>query len=328
MKKYFSILLTLMLFPLGQTFAYDGIVIVLEAPLLREPLLDSTVLQVIRKGQRVYVPREIGDTQPLPEFIATFDRAGNRAYVPSRYIKVVTAKAAYEAQEPITLAGHDPTDYRIEEPISASYPFEDRNFMRASISLLVGNNANTLYSYNSAFNEQSYGAEIGARVSVTKKIVYDKFDRFYFGFIGFVTTAKNTIDFKNMNEAQENRTVFRAGPWITYDAFKNEKYRLNIGTGFTFNYHHSSLQMSSGVDEEKRIFSGFSISPMTSTAFQISNIIPNMDFISGVDLSLYLPYTLKNSNEPQYPGLWGETSQINNRLQAQASFFLGVQFKY
>jgi hypothetical protein len=322
MKKYIPLI-----FLVSNAFAYDATVIVLEAPLLKEASLKSTVLQVLRKGQRVYVPHEIGDQRPLPEFIPTFDRAGNPAFVPTKYIKIVT-DTVDEADQPIRYAGHDPTDYRIEEPIPVTYPFENRNFVRASVALLVGNNADTPYAYNSTFNEQSYGAALGLRINFTHKIVYDKFDRFYFGFIGMATDSTNNLDFKNANVAKENRLVFRAGPWFTYDAFKNDNYRLNLGTGFTFNYHYSILKVSSATDEEQRGFSGFSLSPMVSTAFTINDVFPNMDFISGVDLSFYLPHSLKNSTETLHPELWGDANQINNSYKTQASLFLGVQFKY
>jgi hypothetical protein len=327
MRKKIFTLLTIPLLAIPQARAYDGVIIVLEAPLLKLPSLSSTVLQTIRKGETVYIPREIGNLSVMPEFIPTFDRAGNRAYIPSRYVKVVTGTVK-ENLQPIHYAGHDPTDYRIEEPIPVTYPFENRNFLRASAAFIVANNTTSTYAYNSAFNDQKFRAEMGGRLTLTKKVAFDNYDRFYFGFIGLITSAKNTTKFKNDNLAEESRGIIRGGPWLTYDAFKNDDYRLTIGTGFTFNYHRTTLFVDSGKEAEERIFSGFSISPMTSTTLQINNILPYTDFVTGVDLSLFLPHTLKTTNEAELPVLWGEDNQISTGLKAQASIFMGVQVKY
>lgn len=327
MKKYFFHLFTFLVLAANQARAYDGIVIVLEAPLLRGPSLDSVVLQMIRKGDKVYIPREYYNNGELPDFVPTFDRAGNRAYVPAKYIKVVSGTDDESAQ-PIRIAHHDPTDYRIEEPIPSTYPFENRSFLRASISFLVGSNASSPYAYDSAFDKQKYRAEMGGRLVLSHKINSDKYDRFYFGMIGFITSAKNTVEFKNNYLAEESRDLIRVGPWFTYDAYKSDKYRLAVGTGFTFNYHRSTIFIDDRTQlAEERIFSGFSFSPMTSVSLQVSDVLPNTDFISGVDLSLFLPYSIKTTDTPAYPQMWTE-DQISNGLKAQASAFVGVQVKY
>ena len=325
MRKYFFHLFTFLALSTQAALAYDGVVIVLEAPLLKGPSLSSTVLQTIRKGERVFIPREYYVDGTLPDFVPTFDRAGNPAFIPAKYVKVISG-TDNESKQPIRLA-HDPTDYRIEEPIPSTYPFEDRSFLRASISFIVGNNTTSPYSYNSSFDKQKYRAEMGGRLVISHKISYDKYDRFYFGMIGFITSSKNTVEFKNDNVAEESRDLIRVGPWFTYDAYKSDKYRLAIGTGFTFNYHRSTLFIDNASIGEERIFSGFSFSPMTSTSLQITEVFPNTDLIGGVDLSLFLPHSVKTTDQPAYPELWSE-DQISSGLKAQASVFLGVQVRY
>ena len=168
---------------------------------------------------------------------------------------------------------------------------------------------------------------MGGRLVISHKISYDKYDRFYFGMIGFITSSKNTVEFKNDNVAEESRDLIRVGPWFTYDAYKSDKYRLAIGTGFTFNYHRSTLFIDNASIGEERIFSGFSLSPMTSTSLQITEVFPNTDLIGGVDLSLFLPHSVKTTDQPTYPELWSE-DQISSGLKAQASVFVGVQVRY
>lgn len=311
----------------SQALAYDAIVIVLEAPLLREPKLSSTVVQLKRKGDLVYIPNEEVIDGELPEFVPTFDRTGNRAYVPSKYLKVILGTNA-ESKTPITIAGHDPTDYRIEEPIPESYPFDNRKFNRASLSVNIGSNTKSPYGYNSEFNSQKYSVETGGRLMLTSRVSYDKYDRFFFGLIGFITTAKNEIKFKNLSTAKESRDAIKLGPWLTYDAFKNENYRLTIGTGFTFNYHRTNIFIDSATEGEERLFSGFSLSPMTSTVFQAKSFIPGIDFLAGVDLTLYLPYSLKTKDQAEIPNLWQGGDQISYSIKPQASLFLGVQTTY
>lgn len=318
MKKYILGLSTFLAVSLNPAFSYDGIVLVLEAPLLKSPSMSSTVLQIIRKGETVFVPREYATLEDMPEFIPTFDRAGNRAYVPSRYIKVVTGTTEENLQS-IRYSGHDPTDYRIEEPIPKTYPFEDSSFFRVSAAFSIGNNTTSAYAYNSPFNSQNFGADMGLRLAITRKVTFDKYDRFYFGFIGLATFLSNDTTFSNDAFANESRNTLRGGPWLTYDAFKNENYRLSIGSGFTFNYHRSTLTIDKEPMYEKRSFTGFSISPMTSTTFQVNDVIPNTDFVTGVDFSLFLPHSVKSSENAESNELWGEDNSIKSGLKAQAS---------
>lgn len=327
MKKYFFYLFTSFLFSTS-LYAYDAVIIVFQAPLLKGPSLNSKVLQVLRKGDKVYIPRESFVNGTLPEFVPTFDRAGNEAYIPAKYVKVISGTDE-ESKQSISYGKHDPTDYRLEEPIPASYPFEDRSFLRASISFVVANNTSSPYEYGTSFNEQNFKPEMGGRFVASRKVSYDKYDRFYFGVIGFITSSKNSTYFKNSNEATESRDLIRLGPWITYDAYRGDKYRLSIGTGFTLNYHRSLFMVeNSALGEEERFFTGFSFSPMTSASFQVSDIFPNMDFVTGVDLSLFLPHSIKTNDSAGIPALWGETNQVSSGLKTQASAFIGVQVKY
>ena len=92
----------------------------------------------------MYVPNEIGNLKDLPEFIQTYDRVGNIAYIPSKYLKIITNDLS-ESRMPNQYPGSDPTDYRLEEPIPASYPYDDNSFLRASFALLAGNNLKSPY---------------------------------------------------------------------------------------------------------------------------------------------------------------------------------------
>ncbi|MFA6238907.1 MAG: hypothetical protein WC635_16335 [Bacteriovorax sp.] len=331
MKKIF---LLLAVFFVSDIFAYDGIIIVLEAPLLKEPSLNSVVLQTLRKGSRVYVPNEIGNLlsqdEPMPEFIQTYDRVGNIAYIPTRYIKLITHEVS-ENKMPISYQGADPTDYRLEEPIPSTYPFDDNSYIRASLSYSIANNIKSPYDYDSHFSEQTFPNETGVKLVLSRRVEFDNYDRYYFGFVGAINTTNNETLFLNGNVAQENRSVIKLGPILTFDAYKAEKLRLTIGTGFTYNYHKSLMTVRDGLaNSEQRIFSGYSLSPFTNTMLQFVNVFPHTDFIMGADLNLYLPHTQTTKDEITFPQLWGENAptQIQAGMKPQVAFFLGFQAKY
>ncbi len=327
MKKKWLPLFFLSLFSL-QSFAYEGIVIVLEAPLLKEADLSSKVLQFIRKGQRVYVPRESFNDDTIPDYYQTFDRAGNTAFIPSKYVKVIFEETNEDVM-PISYEGIDPTDYRLEEPIPTTYPYENRSFLRASFAYMMASNSKSAYDYQSTFIKQNYHFENGGRLAITMKAPHDKYDRFYFGVLSMISTTKNTINFTNGNIASESRDRFRIGPLLTYDVFKNEKYRATFGTGFTFNYHKASIVMANETLSEERLLSGFSLSPYSSFNFQLSEIIPNADFVTGIDFSMFLPYSLKTISNIEVPELWGnDNSKISEGFKANVSGFIGMQVRY
>lgn len=327
MKKKLILSLLFSLFPLTNARALDGIVIVLDAPLLKEPSIHSQVMQRIRKGNRVFVPAEVLNESTLPEFIPTFDRAGNRAYVPSRFIKIVT-KDMREYQQPVTLAERDPTDYRIEEPIPETYPFGNYDYLRASASLFIGNNSQASYAFEPAFDNQDLGNDIGARVVVTRKVSFDAFDRLYFGVLTSLSSTQNSATFKNTSQSSEDQTLLRFGPIITYDLYKGTDMRFTFGGGFTYNIHKSLVGIESQGISEERVFDGYSLSPLLTSVFQFKSMVPHTDFIAGADVTAFLPYTLKAQTPAEIPTLWNENDDIKSDFKLQASLYFGLQYNY
>lgn len=327
MKNKYILTLIFSFLSLPLAHALDAVVIVLEAPLLKEPSMHSQVMQRIRKGERVYVPSEAIENEAMPEFIPTFDRAGNKVFVPSRYIKIVT-KDDREYNQPITIAGSDPTDYRIEEPIPETYPFANTYFARASLSMFVGNNTQSSYAFSPSYDQQKINNEIGGRIVVSKKTDFDAYDRIYFGLFTSLSNAENSAQFKDQTESTENQALFRIGPILTYDIYKSKSMRFTFGGGFTYNYHKNLVQVEGLELSEERVFSGYSFSPLLTTTFQFQSMIPNTDFIAGADVSAFLPYSLKSDSEAEFPELWNESNEINSDFKLQASLFFGLQVSY
>lgn len=311
-------------------YAREAMVIVFQASLYKEKNDTSTVLQNIRKGNKVYVPASLDLTKPLPEYIETFDWTGNTAYIKSNHIKIVT-NDDLEKKWPISIGKHDPTDYRIEEPIPPTYPFWDHSFGRASLEFTMGGNSQPAYNYGSSFAKQDYAMEKGVKFSLSKKVSFDNTDRIYYGFILGYSYVKNAMSSLNDVYASEIRTLIRIGPYLSYDAFRSQEYRFSLGIGATYNFHRTSIYLNDAHDffdySEERIFGGTSISPMTSIGLQMDKVIPGASLLMGSDVYFYLPYKQTAPKKSTYPEIWKE-EQISSSLRAQISFFLGVQLKY
>lgn len=324
MKK---IVLVILFFFSTLASSYEGVIIVLQAPLLKAPSDNSTVLQTVRKGAKVFIPPTVDLTKALPEFLPTYDRTGNVAYVRSHHLKIVT-NDEQERQWPISIGDHDPTDYRIEEPIPATYPFLDHQFGRASIDFTLGSNPLASYNYGNALTKQTYSLEKGLKVVVTRKVSFDKTNRYYFGLICGLATVGNTVDFADSSVAVETSYLIRLGPFFSYDAFRNATYRLSMGAGMTYNYHRTLISLSdySG-HADQRYFSGYSISPMASVSLEYDKLIPGIDIMLGSDLFLYLPHSQTAPISSSSTIYWNE-DKIRTSARAQVSFFIGVQTKY
>jgi hypothetical protein len=311
----------------SSAFANDAIVLVLQAPLLKEPQMNSTVLQYVRKGERVYVPNQIAALRELPEFIETFDKAGNLAYVPSRYLKIFTNDSKESLQSISKYNEYDPTDYRLEEPIPSTYPFSNYSFLKASFSLTLGNNVKSPYPYPKNFTNQEFNAEKGARVLITRRVSFDNYDRFYYGLIMNISSVRNYFEFSGGDVSTENRSLLKFGPYISFDSFKSENLRFTLGTGFTYNYHKASISYSSSDGSaEERLFSAFSLSPFVSAYAQIEKVIPAIDIIIGTDLTFYLNRNLKATSPAEF-SYW-PSDTIQEEMKPQANLYLGIQAKY
>ena len=306
--------------------ALEAIVIVLEAPLLRDASYDAQVLATLRKGKKIQIPTIAATSGELPEFIAVFDRAGNEAFIPSKYIKIIyNTDKEYETS--VAYEGNDPTDYRIEEPISSKYPYDDSPDIRASVSVHIGSNSNSPFEYKTGYTSQKNKMEMGARVAALKKVDHDKFDRFYFGAIGFITSTKNSLNFVDGTFSEESRDSIRLGPYFIFDPYKTANYRLSVGTGFTFNYNKALLERENSNLIESRLFDGFSITPLVNVAYQVNQVFPHTDFIIGMDAHFMLPYNLKTKDDATNPILWSDNNQISSSFKVQASIFVGLQFR-
>lgn len=332
-KKSFGILLTSFLI-IQNLQAAEAIVISFRAPLLSARTDNSKTLQVLRKGEKIYLAETDLKDPNYPEYLETIDRSGRTAFIKREYLKII-----WKDQRENTTAinytnagtGHDSTDFRPEEPIPSTYPFETREFTRLNVSLAVGSNPKGPYAYSENISEQNFSYETGARFLYQRKADFDQVDRLYFGLFGSVASVTNKVDFTSGGTSKENRSLFRLGPIVSFDFYKTQKHLLNLGTGFSWNHHRSTITVSqTGLGEEERLFTGFSISPFIQSQFAFRNFYPNADFTLGSELSFYLPHTQNAGSDPEFNKYWSSESpnEFQQTLRLQAQFYMGINFKY
>lgn len=332
-KKSFGIFLTSFLI-IQNLQAAEAIVISFRAPLLSARTDNSKTLQVLRKGEKIYLAETDLKDPNYPEYLETIDRSGRTAFIKREYLKII-----WKDQRENTTAinytnagtGHDSTDFRPEEPIPSTYPFETREFTRLNVSLAVGSNPKGPYTYSENISEQNFSYETGARFLYQRKADFDQVDRLYFGLFGSVASVTNKVDFTSGGTSKENRSLFRLGPIVSFDFYKTQKHLLNLGTGFSWNHHRSTITVSqTGLGEEERLFTGFSISPFIQSQFAFRNFYPNADFTLGSELSFYLPHTQNAGSDPEFNKYWSSESpnEFQQTLRLQAQFYMGINFKY
>lgn len=314
--------------------AAKAVVISFRAPMQSEANHDAHTYQVLKKGDIIFVADKDLKDPSFPGFYETIDRSGRTAFVKAEYLKIIY-KDEREYGEALSYinprTGHDSTDYRLEEPIPHTYPFESREFTRMNVSFALGSNPKSPYQYEGSVSAQDFSPDFGLKINYQKKLDFDQVDRLYFGVFTSVSSVTNKITFSNGDKASENRAIIRLGPILSFDFYKTTSHLLNLGTGFTWNLHRSSLTVDAEyVGEEDRLFTGFSLSPFVQSMFAFRNIYPNLDFTLGSELSFFLPHTQSASGDPEFTQYWKNEnpSEFSQGLTMQAQFFMGLNFKY
>ncbi len=325
---------TLLQFLIIDADAANAVVISFRAPMQLAATPDSKTLQVLKKGEVIFISDKDLKGPAFKGYYETIDRSGRTAYVKQEYLKVIY-KDEREYDEPLSYVnantGHDSTDYRIEEPIPHTYPFESREFTRMNVSFSLGSNAKGPYNYDGNISSQNFSYDLGLKINYQKKLDFDQMDRLYFGLYSSVSSVTNKITFSTGDSSIENRALIRLGPILSFDFYKTKDYLLNLGTGFSWNFHRSSLKLDvADVGIEDRLFTGFSLSPFLQSIFAFRNFYPNLDFTIGSELNLFLPHKQSASGSPEFTQYWDASnpSEFQQNLNFQTLFFLGLNFKY
>jgi len=335
--KIFLLIATLFV---SKVFALEAQVIVLEAPLLQKPQLNSKVVQLVRKGDKIYLPSEYDEPNPnLPQynpdhrfeaypasgFYETMDKSGQPAFIPAKYVKVIW-KDEREFSQDLNPWEHDPTDYRIAEPIPDGYPLVPKNKFKALVSFVTGPDEKNNFAYGSSIVKEDFSNRYGLDMGWLNKVNWDPYDRFYFGALATIQTSQAKIELFDDRKTSETRGFVGLGPLLSYDVYRTEKNRFTVLSALMIRYNRSIISQKSSDtgEEEERFFSGWSFGPKFSGLYSFRNAFPFTDFFVGLDLQVILPHTTQANSNSEFSDLWGDTTSLNHGFNAQMSLNIGI----
>lgn len=332
-----------------------GIVTTLEAPIVSDITIDAPVVLTARKGDRIYIhdkyfingpldvvyrpdDKQTGDDlkdleskEGYEKFYETIDKNGQTAYISRYYVKLIT-RDVREFSQAITPFDPDPNDYRPAEPLPAGYPIIPPVSYRARASFTVGPDLRSNYNYNRVLTNEEFSNRYGFDLSYGRKAEWDNENRFYFGgiFQGWTSQAKFVLF--DDRQATENRSQLGIGPYISYDPWRKEDWRLTLQGSLLINLTRNAIsqQDPSGFVEE-RIFSGISVTPKLSSYFQVKTPTTGVDFVAGMDIQFYMPQSLTSATEAESE-FWNDVGSREDSVYipftAHWSLFIGIQTNY
>lgn len=325
MKKI--ILSLFVLFSINSYGKPRGMVVVLEAPLYQNPEENSPILQVLRRGQVIYLHgREFSDYESDEGFYKTVTRDGSDAYIPQKFVKVIHNTLA-ELDEPMLEYNKDPTDYRLQEPLPKNYPISSEKSLLASFNFHYGTAFKQNYAHNKNLNKENFSSQYGLTGWYAKRANFDKTNRLYFGFEGGILSQESEFILSDNRYVKESHTEINFGPVLSYDFYRNSKYTWAIRGGIKAGYNRHLVTQDGDLGEEERLFHGISFSSSIGSVFQFKKLLPSDEyFISiGGDIAMKLPFTMTTSSAPQIESYWNEEQDtISVDLTTNFSLFAGV----
>lgn len=324
------ILLTLISFISVASFAQrNGMVMVLEAPLLKSPSTNSPVLQVKRRGKIIYVnPSSIRDEET--KFYKTLTRDGQDAYIEKRFVKIFF-HTVRELEQPLLSMKKDPTDYRLSEPLLEGYPISSNKTLLSSFALHYGTTEKTNYQYPNLVEKESFSSAIGASFNFLKRANYDKTNRFYYGIQTSFLNQKSEFILPGNQYSSESQANIGLGPMVSYAFYRNETYDLRLQGGFQYNWIRRLVSQEAGETAEERLFSGYNISSNMELLIQRKGVFKSdrLRFSGGIRANANLPYTLSSATPIEISELWNEQQDtISQSLSITATIFFGITGNY
>ena len=314
MKKHLLIFLA----SINCALAGQVLVITHEAPLLPEESFNTRPVQHVRKGQIIYIHdkhfgladyqvtftgyidegsedyNKVSDGVDKDGFFQTLDKSGHTAFIEKKYVKLIY-KDEREKESSMVPWKHDPTDYRLEEPLPRKYPLYEVTGMKASAALAFGPARKLNYNFTSDIVRETYSGRLGGEFTFARKVAFDEFDRFYFGGMGHVYTAFNEFFLENGVQANEFYAELGAGPMLSYYFYRGDNWGASLNSGITINWQRV-LVSQSGNGSEERIYSGFVFTPKFQLLVTLSNLVPTVDLLFGANFQFNLD-TMLTSNQ-------------------------------
>ncbi len=353
----------------SHAFALEAMIIALEAPYFREPRLEAKIVQYARKGDVIKIHPSVANTDKFnhlapeqkklsyvqkklkqsPEwnedpmfrgdeddyfsiqddFIAVLDRQGRRAYVRKEHIYVYFNDSREFTQTPYR---KDETDYRLEEPLPKNYPLPTVTGLRGQFLVGVIQPYNESYPYLRAAKTKGYASPIDVSFSFMKEAGEKKIDRFYFGGTANLRRYKNNFNFIGGGSSTEENYRVGIGPYISYDAFKGLKHRLNIYSSinvYVLNFTTINQTTAAGL-ADSRTYQAFSVAPRLGVQYHRKSFFPDIDFVMGTAIEMETPSTFYAKGGAKIEGIWNNpgSDRFKTRFVWNVGAFMGVQSAY
>lgn len=364
MKKL-SILL--LLISSTNVWALEAVVTVLEAPLFKYKSLEAPVVQYKRKGDVIKVHPSLANKDkydslaPTPEklkairerlgqspeynqdplfrgeaantysledeFIPTLDRQGKEVFILASHIYVYLENQKELNQN---LLSSDPTDYRLEEPLEKDYPFHTVTGYRGQILLGFTQPYTESYPYLSEARTKGYQNPIDFNFTYLRKHPSDQQDRFFYGGTLQVKIYQNRFSFSS-GSAEESGTRIGLGPYLSYDAYKGVKNRINLFGSLNFYlFNQISISQKSGALSDSRTYRTYSVSPRFGVQYHRKSVFEELDFVVGTSVEMDPPSTYKATGQTRVEGLWKDpgSDHFTTRAVFNLAGFIGFQKAY
>lgn len=253
------------------SFAQEGVITVLEAPLFSKPDQSSFIVQHIRKGAKIYIhPAEMVKTQyidiareqqdniihyddkhsklypdklfpkgetyfpnPKSKFYKTLSKNGSDAYILKEHVFLLY-KDMRELDQYVS--EKDPTDYRIEEPLPKGYPLRNETGYRGQYIYGMGAPSTDSYPYEQKIKDSGYDYTKELVLVWSRQVKWDLSKRFFFGGLVYFHSGNTQHITKNVTSS-ESTTKIGIGPYLSYDIWRNNNYAINAYGSITFNFY-------------------------------------------------------------------------------------------
>lgn len=339
--------------------ALEAVVTVLETPLFKYRSYEAPVVQYLRKGDVIKIHPSVGNDptineySPSPEkmtslkeeikarkefqdplfkgddqntayledeFIPTLDRQGHVAYVLSEHIYVYFNNSREFEQK---ISSKDPTDYRLEEPLPKNYPLKTLTGLRGQFIMGINQPYYESYNYRQDIKTKGYSSPLDLSYTILKQAPGDYQERLFIGGSLNLKHFKNSYLFQDNRISKEEGIKFGLGPTISYDAFKDEKNRINLSGTITLNiFNRIYIKQSLQETKDSRYYSGNSIAPKISIQYQRKNVLSEFDFILGTSIEAESPTTFKAKNAGKMQDWWQDLG--NDEFTTRTTFALGA----
>lgn len=352
----------------GNSWALDAVITVLEAPLFEKRDLNSRVVQYKRRGDIIKVHPSLNNSDkynnfaPSPrkqkelreklekspefnedplfrgleanthsiddEFIPTLDRQGKEVWVLTRHVYVYFNNEKEFTQVPFR---KDETDYRLDEPLPENYPLKTSTGYRGLFTMGITQPYYESYPYLASVRTKGYSSPVDLNLAFMRKVPTDTQDRFFFGINFNLKFFENNYTLADGKKASEEGIKFGLGPYITYDAFKGKKDRVNLfGVVNVYLFNQLTIDMKDQDQVDQRKYRAYSFAPRLGVQYHRKKIINDLDFVLGTSIEAEPSSTFRSTEAASQVGWWrkGGNDSFSPSTTFSLAGFIGLQQAY